>query len=165
MFWLFSLHRVFLLGGTSFNNVNLVKKEWFFTRLDFESVCPTWWRLLPPFHPSSLLTEVSTLRKGTSVSPDVFSVSTISNGYAWTIKSSRKPDCTWSRAEEFDKLVTQSIATPEPPSRTIPTLGRALVAHPHHVATTCPYRQPGSSSFASHWRFLPRRLDGAVARR
>ena len=40
------------------------------------------------------------------------------------------PDCTSSRlrAEEYDRPVTQSIATPEPSSRTIPTLDRTLVA-------------------------------------
>ena len=42
----------------------------------------------------------------------------------------RWPDCTSSRlrAEEYDRPVTQSIATPEPSSRTIPTLDRTLVA-------------------------------------
>ena len=42
----------------------------------------------------------------------------------------RWPDCTLSRlrAEEYDRPVTQSIATPEPSSRTIPTLDRTLVA-------------------------------------
>ena len=42
----------------------------------------------------------------------------------------RWPDCTLSRlrAEEYDRPVTQSIATPEPSSRTIPTLDQTLVA-------------------------------------
>ena len=42
----------------------------------------------------------------------------------------RWPDCTSSRlrAEEYDRPMTQSIATPEPSSRTIPTLDRTLVA-------------------------------------
>ena len=42
----------------------------------------------------------------------------------------RWPDCTLSRlrAEEYDRPVTQSIATPEPSSRTIPTPDRTLVA-------------------------------------
>ena len=42
----------------------------------------------------------------------------------------RWPDCTLSRlrAEEYDRPATQSIATPEPSSRTIPTLDRTLVA-------------------------------------
>ena len=42
----------------------------------------------------------------------------------------RWPDCTLSRlrAEEYDRPVTQSIATLEPSSRTIPTLDRTLVA-------------------------------------
>ena len=42
----------------------------------------------------------------------------------------RWPDCTLSRlrAEEYDRPVTQSIATPERSSRTISTLDQALVA-------------------------------------
>ena len=42
----------------------------------------------------------------------------------------RRPDCTLSRlrAEEYDRPVTQSVATPESSSRTIPTLDRTLVA-------------------------------------
>ena len=45
-------------------------------------------------------------------------------------QSFRRPNCTLSRlrAEEYDWPVTQSIATPEPSSRTIPTLDRTLVA-------------------------------------
>ena len=31
------------------------------------------------------------------------------------------------------------------------------------MAATYPCGQPGSSSFGSHWRFLPRRLDGTTA--
>ena len=37
------------------------------------------------------------------------------------------------------------------------------LSSPYHVAATYPCAQPGSSSFASHWRFLPRRLDGTTA--
>ena len=46
-----------------------------------------------------------------------------------TFLPSRRPDCTLSRlrAEEYDRPVTQSIATPEPSSRTTTTLGRTLV--------------------------------------
>ena len=42
----------------------------------------------------------------------------------------RWPDCTLSRlcVEEYERPVTQSIATPKPSSRTIPTLDRTLVA-------------------------------------
>ena len=42
----------------------------------------------------------------------------------------RRPDCTLSRlrADEYDRPVTQSIATPEPSSRTIPTLDQVLVS-------------------------------------
>ena len=36
------------------------------------------------------------------------------------------------------------------------------VGAPYHVATTCPCGRPGSSSFASHWRFLPCGLDGTT---
>ena len=44
-------------------------------------------------------------------------------------RGSYLPDCTLSRlrAQEYDLPVTHSIATPEPSSRTIPTLDRALV--------------------------------------
>ena len=47
-----------------------------------------------------------------------------------TFLTLRWPDCTLSRlrAEEYDRPVTQSTATPEPSSRTIPTLDRTLVA-------------------------------------
>ena len=154
-----------------------------------------------------------------SASRNTFSVSTITDGNAQirgpqhTFLPLRWSDCTLSRlrAEEYDRPVTQSIATPEPSSRTIPTLDRTLVAaralsvsphsgadgliqgglpatspecwpfspaspftwahfqdrwglsYPYHVAATYPYGQPGSSSFASRWRFLPRRLDGTTA--
>ena len=51
----------------------------------------------------------------------------------------RWPECTSSRlrVEEYDRPVTQPIATPEPSSRTIPTLDRTLVARwsPERVAT------------------------------
>ena len=64
-----------------------------------------------------------------------FSVSTITDGLARAGSRSsylplRWPDCTLSRlrAEEYDRPVTQLTATPEPSSRTIPTLDRTLVA-------------------------------------
>ena len=70
-----------------------------------------------------------------SASRNTFSVSTITDGNAQAgaaahIPPLRWPDCTLSRlrAEEYDRPVTQSIATPEPSSRTIPTLDRTLVA-------------------------------------
>ena len=70
-----------------------------------------------------------------SASRNTFSVSTITDGNAQAGAAAhfpplRWPDCTLSClcAEEYDRLVTQSIATPEPSSRTIPTLDRALVA-------------------------------------
>ena len=40
--------------------------------------------------------------------------------------------------------------------------GKWRLSSPYHVAATYPCGQPGSSSFASHWKFLPRRLDGAT---
>ena len=51
-------------------------------------------------------------------------------GLQHTFLPLRGPDCTLSRlrAEEYDRPVTQSIATPEPSSRTIPTQDRTLVA-------------------------------------
>ena len=55
---------------------------------------------------------------------------TLREGAATTYLPLRWPDCTLSRlrAEEYDRPVTQSMATPEPSSRTIPTLDRTLVA-------------------------------------
>ena len=70
-----------------------------------------------------------------SASRNTFPVSTIMDGNAQAgaavhFPPFRWPDCTLSRlrAEEYDRPVTQSIATPEPFSRTIPTLDRTLVA-------------------------------------
>ena len=67
--------------------------------------------------------------------PRHLSVSTITDGNAQAGAAAhfpplRWPDCTLSRlrAEEYDRPVTQSTATPEPSSRTIPTLDRTLVA-------------------------------------
>ena len=52
----------------------------------------------------------------------------------------RWPDCTLSRlrAEEYDRSVTQSIATREPSSRTIPTPDRTLVARQSLECVTTP---------------------------
>ena len=76
-----------------------------------------------PFHPRQTSSWKS-LSSGPSASRNTFSVSTITDGNA------RGADCILSRvrAEEYDRPVTQSIATPEPSSRTIPTLDRTLVA-------------------------------------
>ena len=71
-----------------------------------------------------------------SASRNTFSVSTITDGKRsgrgpqHTYLPLRWPACALSRlrAEEYDRPVTQSIATPEPSSRTIPTLDRTLVA-------------------------------------
>ena len=97
----------------------------------------------------------------------------------------RRPHCTLNRlrAEEYDRPVTQSIATPEPSSRTIRhecvttpgsqqspefwpfspalpvTLGWLLgrdkwgLSFSYHVATTYPFGQPGSSSLRLTWRY------------
>ena len=67
--------------------------------------------------------------------PHTFSVSTITDGNARIGGAAapflplRRSDCTLSRlrAEEYDRPVTQSIATPEPSSRTIPTQDQVLV--------------------------------------
>ena len=61
-------------------------------------------------------------------SPELFSYCVFS--VPDTFLPLRWPDCTLSRlrAEEYDRLVTQSIATPEPSSWTIPALDRTLVA-------------------------------------
>ena len=129
----------------------------------------------------------------------------------------RRPDCTLSRvvalsAEENDRPVTWSIATPEPgcpgphrrSSRSSPrpwvchhtreptvlfrvrcrplhlnidrfhqhcllpgrTSRRSEDCHPRTTWRPLTlFGQPGTSSFASHWRFLPRRLDGTTAGR
>ena len=67
------------------------------------------------------------ISSGPSASRNTFSVSTITDGNA-RIKGrstlSYRPDCTSSRlrAEEYDRPVTQSIATLEPSSRTIPAV-------------------------------------------
>ena len=52
----------------------------------------------------------------------------------------RGPDCTLSRfrAEEYDQPVTQSIATPEPSSRTIHTLDRTLFTRKSLECVTTP---------------------------
>ena len=81
-----------------------------------------------------------------SASRITFSVSTtITDGNARIGSRSsflplRWPDCTLSRlrAEEHDRPVTQSIATPEPSSRTIPTLDRTLVACKSFECVTTP---------------------------
>ena len=67
---------------------------------------------------------------GPSASRNTFSVSTITDGNARVGGRSTLSTLTLSRlrAEECDQPVTQSIATPEPSSRTIPNLDRALVA-------------------------------------
>ena len=81
---------------------------------------------------------------GPSASCSTFSVSTITDGSARAGSRSsylplRRPDCTLNRlsAEEYDQPVTQSTATPEP-SRTIPTLDQALVAHQRLECVTTP---------------------------
>ena len=82
-----------------------------------------------------LVLTVSRFTRAHPASRNTFSVSTITDGNARaggrsTFPPLRRPDCTLSRlrAEEYDRPVTQSIATPEPSSRTIPTLDRTLLA-------------------------------------
>ena len=129
-----------------------------------------------------------------SASRNTPSVSTITDGNAQAGAAAhfpplRWPDCTLSRlrAEEYDWPVTQSIATPEPSSRTIPTLDRSCrpphlnvdrfhypgaSRYCHRCTAGCwagtgedcrprttwrpltLFGQPGSPSFASHWRFF-----------
>ena len=86
-----------------------------------------------PFHPFAVLPRPASRTHPLPATP--FSVSTITDGnaQAWAaahFPPLRWPDCTLSRlrAEEYDRPVTQSIATPEPSSRTIPTLVWTLVA-------------------------------------
>ena len=91
-----------------------------------------------PFHPSRIAGLGTARFMGPSASRNTFSESTITDGNtrigelgaAAPFLPLRWPDCTSSRlrAEEYDRPVTQSIATPEPSSRTIPALDRTLVA-------------------------------------
>ena len=86
----------------------------------------------------------SHISSGPSASRNTLSVTTITDGNARIGDRSflplRWPDCTLSRlrAEEYDRPVTQSIASPEPSSRTIPTLDRTLVAHQSLECVTTP---------------------------
>ena len=69
----------------------------------------------------------------------------------------RWPDCTLSRlrAEEYDWPVTQSIAIPEPSSRTIPTLDRTLVARwSLGCATTLGSRRSCPGWAAAHFTWI-----------
>ena len=89
-------------------------------------------------------TTKQTLR-GVTLHGSTFSVSTITDGNARA--GSRRPylplrwpDCTLSRlrAEEYDRPVTQPVATPEPSSKTIPTPDQALVACQIHPGADGP---------------------------
>ena len=73
----------------------------------------------------SAVQQQSPIRRDPSASRNTFSVSTITDGYARLGRvlpntlDLRRPDCTSSRlfalvAKEYDRLVTQSMATPEP---------------------------------------------------
>ena len=174
------------------------------------------------FHPSSRLTEVSTLLTGPSASRRHLFSAHDHGQLRSNHQSLRWPDRALSRlrAEEHDQPVTQSTATPEPGcpdphprssagrllepwvcrhTREPTVLSRVSAAwiltvftslacypgappychrntagfgrdrwglsSPYHVATTYPCGQPSSSSLATKWRFLPRRLDGTTAGR
>ena len=87
-----------------------------------------------PFHPKQTLCGV-TFQRAPPLPATPFQcprprTATLGQGAAAPFLPLRWPDCTLSRlrAEEYDRPVTQSIATPEPSSRTIPTLDRTLVA-------------------------------------
>ena len=88
-----------------------------------------------PFHPKhTLFCGVTFLRvhplPATPFQCPRSRTATIGLGAATPFLPLRWPDCTLSglRAEEYDPPATQSRATPEPSSRTIPTLDRTLVA-------------------------------------
>ena len=86
-----------------------------------------------PFHPCAVLPRPASRTHPLPATPfqcPRSRTATFGEGAAATYLPLRWPDCTLSRlrAEEHDRPVTQSIATPEPSSRTIPTLDRTLVA-------------------------------------
>ena len=88
-----------------------------------------------PFHPKQTLFCGVTFLRAHPLPATPFQcprsrTATLGQGAAAPFLPLRWPDCTLSRlrAEEYDRPVTQSIATPEPSSRTIPTLDRTLVA-------------------------------------
>ena len=102
------------------------------------------------------------LPTGPSASRITFSVTTITDGNARMGSRSsfvpwRWPDSTLSRlrAEEYDRPVTQSIATPEPSSRTISTLDRTLVARESLECVTTPgSRRSGPGWAAAHFTWI-----------
>ena len=86
-----------------------------------------------PFHPKQTLREVTyngpiRFPQNTFFSCRRSRTATRNPGGHSTPSDLRTPYCTSSRlrAEEYDRPVTQSMATPEPSSRTIPTLDRAV---------------------------------------
>ena len=86
-----------------------------------------------PFHPCAVFPRPASRTHPLPATPfqcPRSRTATLGEGAAATYLPLRWPDCTLSRlrAEEYDRPVTQSIATPEPSSRTIPTLDRTLVA-------------------------------------
>ena len=164
----------------------------------------------PPFHPKQVSTlELSYVQRAYPLPADISAhdhgrLRSSLVAAALVYLALRRPDCAFSRltafiAEEYDRPVTQSIATPEPgcpgphprSSRPEPTVLSRWSCRPSHLNTDrfhqpcllpgrtsrigedCRPRtawrpltlfgQPGSSSSASHWRFLPRRLDGTTA--
>ena len=81
-----------------------------------------------PFHPCAVLPRPASRTHPLPATPFQWPRSrTATLGWeaAAPFLPSRRPDCTLSRlrAEEYDRPVTQSIATPEPSSRTIPHPG------------------------------------------
>ena len=88
-----------------------------------------------PFHPKQTLFLGVTFLRAHPLPATPFQcprsrTATLGEGAAAHFPPLRWPDCTSSRlpSREYDRPVTQSIATPEPSSRTIPTLDRTLVA-------------------------------------
>ena len=86
-----------------------------------------------PFHPCAVLPRPASRTHPHPATPfqcPRSRTATLGEGAAATYLPLRWPDCSLSRlrAEEYDRPVTQSIATLEPSSRTIPTLDRTLVA-------------------------------------
>ena len=162
----------------------------------------------PPFHPKQVSTlELSYVQRAYPLPADISAhdhgrLRSSLVAAALVYLALRRPDCTFSRltafiAEEYDRPVTQSIATPEPgcpgphPRSSRPEADGLvqgelppispdrfhqpclLTGRTSRIGEDCRPRtawrpltlfgQLGSSFSASHWRFLPRRLDGTTA--
>ena len=102
-----------------------------------------------PFHPCAVLPRPASRTHPLPATPfrcPRSRTATLGKGAAAHFPHLRWPDCTLSRlrAEEYDRPVTQSIATREPSSRTIPTLDRSC--RPPHLNVDR-FHYPGASPY------------------